>query len=581
MRAYVLVLALVLVMAAAASGIECVGRITIMPAAPTSAQEVLAFITTERVPWGVRVESTEVDHGLDKTLCVTLHWVDAGGASSALRSQSGLARSVTVRVSLGRLSPGQYSLEVRNMGALGGTYGNSDMLTVTPAAGSQEPQANPFDSLFDTIRSRVRDNVGMEHWPRPGDIVLPWEHPGAEPEDPGEPSRTAGPEDVRRVVEGNNQFALKLYQALSAEQGNLFFSPYSISTALAMVYAGAEGQTETQMAKTLCFPTSAGALQRPLTEQTFAAAFGQMIRDLNARGGQDTYELRVANALWGQEGFAFLQSFLDLIETQYGGTFEQLDFVHAAEAARQTINTWVEEQTNGKIKDVIPSGMLNELTRLVLTNAIYFKGNWASQFKANRTEDAPFTLVDGSEVQVPMMRQTKEFGYADLDGLQLLEMPYEGKELSMVILLPKAVDGIAELEQMLTVETLGRWLSRLGSQDEVQVTMPKFTMTRQFHLGSVLSSMGMPLAFSPVPGVADFSGMNGKRDLFISAVVHQAYVDVNEEGTEAAAATIGVMDQLSDGRQRPRFCADHPFIFLIRDTASGSILFLGRVMDPR
>ncbi|MDI9434358.1 MAG: serpin family protein [Planctomycetota bacterium] len=386
------------------------------------------------------------------------------------------------------------------------------------------------------------------------------------------------------VVDGNTQFALALYQKLRGGDGNLFFSPYSVSTALAMTYAGARGETERQMAEAMWYPTSGEVLAKlgiagePMTADAFAGAFGGIIRELNAKGGKNAYELRVANALWGQQDFAFLDAFVRLVEAEYGGRIRNVDFVGATEKARRTINTWVEEQTNGKIKDLISEGAVGQMTRLVLTNAIYFKGNWASQFKEDRTQDAPFTLLDASKVQVPMMNQKAKFGYGQTDDLQVLQLPYVGNELSMVILLPEAVDGIRQLEQELTAENLAKWLDSLHER-EVIVSIPKFKMTSKFSLESVLRSMGMGRAFT---GAADFSGMTGRRDLFISAVIHQAYVDVNEEGTEAAAATGVVMKLTSAMPDRtPVFQADHPFLFMIRDNASGSILFFGRVSDPR
>jgi serpin B len=391
------------------------------------------------------------------------------------------------------------------------------------------------------------------------------------------------PPDAQLVANGNNCFALQLYQRLRGDKGNLFFSPYSISTALAMTYAGARGQTQEQMATALCFPTSAEALQKlgagnqPMSQGQFAQAFGRIIKDLNARGDQSKYELRVANALWGQKGYEFLPAFIQLVETQYDGKLQILDFVAATEKARQTINAWVEKQTNGKIKDLISPGVLDAMTRLVLTNAVYFKGNWASQFKKDQTKDGPFTLLDGSNVQVPMMNQQAEFGYAEIDTFQVLEMPYVGQELSMVILLPKEAGGIGALEKGLTADSLSNWLSRIQKR-EVIVSVPKFRMTQKLDMGGVLQAMGMTNAFSQA---ADFSGMTGNRELFISAVIHQAYVDVNEEGTEAAAATGVIMKLTMIGPgQTPIFLADHPFIFLIRDHRSGSILFLGRTMNP-
>jgi len=390
--------------------------------------------------------------------------------------------------------------------------------------------------------------------------------------------------DEERVVEGNSRFALQLYQKLRGGEGNLFFSPYSISTALAMTYAGARSATERQMAETLSFPTSADVLAnmsvsgKPMTQPEFAEVFGCIIEGLNARGGGESYELRVANALWGQKDYEFLSSFTKQVEAAYRGKLQELDFVTGAERARKTINAWVEKQTNDKIKDLIRPGVLDAMTRLVLTNAIYFKGNWASPFKEDRTREAPFTLRGGEKVQVPMMNQRTRFGYAETAALQVLELPYAGEELSMVILLPKETDGIGALEGDLTAENLATWLGRIR-QREVIVSVPKFKMTSKFSLATVLASMGMPLAFSRS---ADFSGMTGRRDLFISAVIHQAYVDVNEEGTEAAAATAVTMKLTAIGPDRtPVFRADHPFLFMIRDVKSGSILFLGRVEDPR
>jgi serpin B len=423
------------------------------------------------------------------------------------------------------------------------------------------------------------------------------------------PAETNLNENARLAARGNNCFALELYQKLQGEKGNLFLSPYSISTALAMTYAGARGQTQEQMAQVLCFPTSKNAAQprvegvppsnrgqdardtggsppgagvpqarAPLTPEDFAKAFSEIVKELNARGGKGTYELRVANALWGQQDSEFLPAFTRLVEDQYRGHLERVNFVKAAEKARRTINAWVEKQTNGKIKDLIGPGLLDGMTRLVLTNAIYFKGTWASQFQKDQTQDEPFTLADGGKVHVPMMNQKARFGYGETDTLQVLEMPYVGQELSMVVLLPKESAGLSDLEKALTVENVSKWLGGVHKQ-EVIVAVPKLKMTHKFSLGAVLQAMGMTNAFS---SQADFSGMTGRRDLFISAVVHQAYVDVNEEGTEAAAAT-GVtmkLTAIAPGKV-PVFRADHPFLFLIRDIRSGSILFLGRTMNPK
>jgi serpin B len=237
----------------------------------------------------------------------------------------------------------------------------------------------------------------------------------------------------------------------------------------------------------------------------------------------------------------------------------------------------VEKKTNDKIKNLIKKGVLNSMTRLVLTNAIYFKGNWARQFEKDKTNDALFTLADGEKVDAAMMNQTAEFGYLETESFQGLELPYVDDELSMIIFLPKEIDCLDEFEKTLTVENLSKWLNKLY-KCEVVVSVPKFKMTSEFDLASVLKSMGMTDAFS---SNANFSGINGQRDLFISAVIHKAYVDVNEEGTEAAAATAVTMKLTSVMPGRiPVFKADHPFLFLIRDNDSGSILFIGRVMNP-
>jgi serpin B len=408
----------------------------------------------------------------------------------------------------------------------------------------------------------------------------------------GSESQTSVENNEREtIVKGNNEFALELYAKLRDREGNLFFSPYSISTALAMTYAGAQGETESQMAGVLHFPTRQDEPKVTLSEpneksitatawehKRFSSAFGKIIKDLNAGGEKGKYELRVANALWGQKGYGFLKEFLELIKSDYDGCLNEVDFVTAAEAARKTINDWVENQTNSRIKNLIPEGVLDSMTRLVLTNAIYFKGNWARQFKKEKTQNAPFTLLDGNKVDVPMMNQTADFNYIQTDSFQGLELPYVNDELSMIILLPKNSNGLPELEGTVTINNLSKWLNELRKR-EVIVFVPKFKMTSQFGLADVLKAMGMTNAF--VPDVADFSGINGKRDLFISAVIHKAYVDVNEEGTEAAAATGIVMKLTSMGpTQTPVFRADHPFLFVIRDNHSGSILFVGRVMNP-
>ncbi len=375
--------------------------------------------------------------------------------------------------------------------------------------------------------------------------------------------------DRAAAVEGNNAFAVALYGDLRNQPGNLFFSPESISTALAMAYAGARGDTAAEMAKTLHFT---------LPPERLHSAMGGLLNDLNA--AHEGYQLRVANALWAQQGDKFRDDFLLLIKDDYGAGFQEVDFKDASAAARLTINKWVEQKTDDKIKDLIKPGALDSRTRLVLTNAIYFKGDWETQFDKAQTKVEDFHLSPGQTIQAPLMHREGHFNYFNGGTFQALEIPYKSGELSMIIFLPNEVGGLSALEQSLTASNVQQWLRELASVPKVIVAMPKFTMTQEFALDGALSAMGMAQAFAG--SAADFSGMTGNRDFFISAVIHKAYIDVNEEGTEAAAAT-GVTFRATAMRvpeQSPVFRADHPFVFLIRDTRSGGILFLGRVVDP-
>jgi len=309
--------------------------------------------------------------------------------------------------------------------------------------------------------------------------------------------------EVQSISQSNNQFAFDFYQQLRSEEGNLFFSPASISTALAMTYAGAEGETEKEMASVLRFK---------LPEDQIHPAYAFLMSTLNAPT-KDAYELRVANRLWGRKGYGFLPQFLATTRKQYGAELTLVDYVNQAEQARQEINLWVEQQTNNKIKDLIPSGTLNELTRLVLTNAIYFKGTWEHQFDKKRTKDAPFTTSSGAKIEALRMYQKEKFKYGETGDLQLLEMPYKGDDLSMLILLPRKANGLPALEKKLTVANLEKRTSGLRSR-KVRTYIPRFKLTEQFELSSMLSALGMPSAFDSRK--ADFAGVNGKRDLFTS-----------------------------------------------------------------
>jgi serpin B len=372
--------------------------------------------------------------------------------------------------------------------------------------------------------------------------------------------------DEHTVVAGNTAFALDLYARLRTEEGNLFLSPYSISTALAMTYAGARGETERQMADVLHFA---------LEQERLHPALAALESSVQAASDSPGCALNVANALWGQQDYGFLDEFLALNRKHHGAGFRELDFVHATEQARRTINTWVADQTQQMIKELLLKGDLDPADVLVLTNAIHFKGDWASRFDRRHTQDAPFRISENDQVVVPTMRSVSQFAFAATDGLDLLELPYAGDRLSMVLLLPKKVDGLAPLEQSLSKESLERWLGSLRQQP-VRVSLPRFSLESRFDLTKTLEAMGMADAFSR--GKADFSGMTGRRDLFIDLVIHQATVEVSEEGTEAAAATAVKTKGIS---MPAAFVADHPFLFLIRDKQTGSILFMGRVVDPR
>jgi len=374
------------------------------------------------------------------------------------------------------------------------------------------------------------------------------------------------------LVEGNSAFAFELYQALKGEEDNLFYSPYSISLALAMTYAGARGETAQQMADTLQFL---------LEQERLHPAFNWLDAELAKRGegaaGKDGegFRLNIVNAIWGQKDYEFLPSLLDVLAENYGAGLRILDFITETEKSRLTINDWVSDQTEGRIEDLIPQGAINELTRLVLTNAIYFNAAWECPFDEDMTADGLFYLLDGGQVTVPMMKQMESFGYTEGEGYQAVELPYDGGELSMVILLPEA-GKFEAFEETLNAQQVDAIISDL-QYTEVTLTMPQFEFDSEFSLKDTLAEMGMPIAFS---GGADFSGMTGNPELFISDVVHKAFVAVDEAGTEAAAATAVIMELTAVPEPPVEVTIDRPFIFLIRDIETGAILFVGRVLNP-
>lgn len=375
-------------------------------------------------------------------------------------------------------------------------------------------------------------------------------------------------EDTATLVKGGNAFAFQMYAQLRGEnKGNLFFSPYSVSTALAMTYGGARGDTADEMAKAMHFT---------LPQDRLHPAAGAQIDSFNGAGTKRPYRLAVANALWGQQQYPFEPKFVQLNKDAYGAGLNLLDFSRDPQACRETINHWVEDKTEHKITKLLPPSAITANTKLVLTNAIYFKGDWARKFIKDDTKDADFFVTADRKVRVPLMHQEGSFRMMGTGKYQALELPYAGKELSMLVLLPRKLDGLGELEKSLTPALLDETVLKLTEQDEVQVRLPRFKMLFEADLVPPLKNLGMKKAF--VPG-ADFSGISQASELRITGVFHKAFVEVNEEGTEAAAATAVAM---ADGgvEQVPIFRADHPFLFLIRDNRSGAILFLGSVTSP-
>ncbi len=381
-------------------------------------------------------------------------------------------------------------------------------------------------------------------------------------------------ESLSGIVQANNAFAVDLYRQLKSKEGNLFISPYSISSALAMTYAGARGKTKQEMAKVLYFSPNI---------ESVAKGFSQLDKNLDAINKRGMLKITTANSLWIQEGYALLDSFLDITKRYFKAGVNLVNFIKDPEGSRQKINKWVEKKTKEKIRDLIQRGMIDSLTRLVLCNAIYFKGQWAKQFKKGMTKREDFWVTSDKTAKVDMMEQTEDFRYREFGAFKAIELPYKGFDVSMVIFLPKEIDGLGKLEDMLNGQNIERWTSWLMASREmrVDVSLPKFEFEKGAELSKVLAKMGMPTAFS---NAADFSGITGERDLFISKVVHKAFIEVDEEGSEAAAATAVVMKELvMELREisRPKvFRADHPFIFLIRDNRSGAILFIGRVTNP-
>jgi serpin B len=384
----------------------------------------------------------------------------------------------------------------------------------------------------------------------------------------------AGGASAASGADANNAFAIKLYQRVGGGEGNVFFSPASLSVALAMTDLGARGQTRKQMETVLEFAEAGDPAK---VQDAYAALYDRM-GEIGAGGDA---QLKMASRLWPQKRYAFLPQFVTEAKRYYEAAPEPLDYSADPEGARRAINKWVEAQTGDKIRELIKPGVLPADTRLVLTNAIYFKGAWSDPFAKAATKDEPFHLTAEKQADVAMMHRTGEYKYGEDDAAQWLELPYAKGDVAMMVLLPRKVDGLGELAKSLDAKSLARRVGAMAHREGVRVSLPRFRMTGAFELSSVLSAMGMPLAFDEHK--ADFSGMTTQEALMISKVIHQAYVDVNEEGTEAAAASaIAMKPRAARLPAAPtEFKADHPFLLLIRDTRTGAILFMGRVAEPK
>lgn len=373
------------------------------------------------------------------------------------------------------------------------------------------------------------------------------------------------------IVEGNNNFAFNLFTELKKNQdANLFCSPFSISTAVAMTYAGARNETAIQMSRTMNFQPG----------ETFHAEYKKLLDRLD-ESADGKIRLNIANGLWAQQDLKFLGIYFDLVKSNYRSDLRNVDFKDdiKREETRKEINAWVEKETNDKIKNLLSPDDLDRVTRLVLVNAIYFYGDWAKPFEKERTRSKDFFLSKGSGINVPFMNQQSGFKYYEDSVIKAIELPYKEDKASMMIFLPNTNNGIGEFEKSFDLRYYLDIMASLETKD-VRLSLPKFETTCKFKLCSALSRMGMPLAFSK--DYADFSGMTGKPELYISDVIHQAFIHVDELGTEAAAAT-AVTTRCMMARPLDNikvFNADHPFIFLIKDNATGSILFMGKIMNP-
>lgn len=374
------------------------------------------------------------------------------------------------------------------------------------------------------------------------------------------------------IVGSGNDFASDMYGQLKTAKGNFFFSPESITQALAMTYAGARSETASEMQSALHF--------RMNNDYTHAT-LGELMRKKNTRSAAGNYIFHTANALWVQKGYELQESYLTLVNNNYEAKVSNLDFETDTQGAASTINQWVEEKTANKIRNLVSADVLSKDTRLVLTNAVYFKADWKKAFEKSATRQEDFYQNPAQNTKAMMMSRTcDDCKYAENENYQALALPYKGDDIEMVVFLPRDKNGLAAFEQALNPQTLRQGLEALATGVDVNVALPRFKLESQFSLAKTLPALGMKMAFDSAR--ADFSGMTGKRDLFISDVIHKAFVEVDEVGTEAAAATAVVTGVTSVPMARPvkEFRADHPFVFLLRDAHSGAVYFMGRMENP-
>ena len=386
-----------------------------------------------------------------------------------------------------------------------------------------------------------------------------------------EKNPTVSESDLKTLVDGNNAFGLDLYQTLRSQDGNLILSPFSVSLALAMTYAGARGETETQMADVLNFGPQ-DQVHNTFNALDLALEESPIVLDKD----QEPMQLSIANSVWAEQTFTFLPDFLDMLSVNYGAGIQLMDFINSPDPSRKIINQWVSDETKDKINNLLPENSITSATKMVLVNAIYFKADWLSPFDANDTYDSTFKLLDGSEVTVPMMGQQLYIPYFVGDGYAVAELPYAGESAVMTLLVPDE-GRFEEIEAQVDGAMFNEALANLAPAD-VTLRMPKFEFESPFNLSDALIEMGMPLAFDE--NRADFSGMTDQQDLYIGNVIHKAFVAVDEKGTEAAAATAVVMEGATAMMPENVLTIDRPFLFFIRDVETGQILFIGRVLNP-